>query len=188
MEEAARHLSGGDTRLIDVGVAEGAWGVRRFLNVLDVGVIAATVRTAERGTRRLGRYRYKAAFWVTLPTFRTSRIALQLDRRTFTGKANTVVVANGQFFGFNMHVAPRASPADGLLDVQVFTGPKVSALVLLPKVTRGSHLAHPLVTRFRSEGLTLHTHRPWPIEVDGDYLGETPLRVRLEPQALHIKV
>ena len=72
--------------------------------------------------------------------------------------------------------------------MQVFTGPKTSALVLLPKVSRGRHLAHPLVTRFRSGTVAVATERPWPIEVDGDYLGETPVRVRLEPQALRIKV
>ncbi|MBN2114347.1 MAG: diacylglycerol kinase family lipid kinase [Acidimicrobiia bacterium] len=188
LEAAARHLTGEATFTVDVGVAEGAWGVRRFLNVLDIGVIAATVRTAERATRHLGRFRYKAAFWATLPLFRTTRLTLEMDRRTFEGKANTVVLANGQYFGFNMNVAPRASPADGLLDVQVYTGPKTSALVLLPKVSRGRHLAHPLVTRFRSGRVAVATARPWPIEVDGDYLGETPVRVHLEPKALQVKV
>jgi YegS/Rv2252/BmrU family lipid kinase len=188
LEEAARHLTGEATVPVDVGVAEGAWGSRRFLNVLDIGVIAATVRTADRATRRLGRFRYKAAFWVTLPVFRTTRLTLRMERRTFEGRANTVVLANGQYFGFNMNVAPRASPSDGLFDVQVFTGPKTSALVLLPKVTRGRHLAHPLVTRFRSGSVDVATARPWPIEVDGDYLGETPVRVRIEPRALRLKV
>lgn len=188
LEEAADHLMGESALPIDVGVAEGAWGVRRFLNVLDVGVVAATVRTAEGPTRRLGRFRYKAAFWATLPLFHTTRLTVEMERRTFSGRANTVVIANGQYFGFNMNVAPRASPSDGLLDVQVFTGPKTSALGLLPKVTRGRHLAHPLVHRFRSGEATIVTERPWPIEVDGDYLGETPVTVRLDPGALLLKV
>jgi diacylglycerol kinase (ATP) len=188
LEDAADHLIGEECLPLDVGVAEGAWGVRRFLNVLDIGVIAATVRTAEGPTRRLGRLRYKAAFWITLPLFRSTRLTVEMDRRTFAGRANTVVFANGQYFGFNMNVAPRASPSDGLLDVQVFTGPKTSALGLLPKVSRGQHLAHPLVHRFRTGAATVVTERPWPIEVDGDYLGETPVTVRIEPRALLLKV
>jgi diacylglycerol kinase (ATP) len=188
LEDAAEHLAGDRSLLIDVGVAEGAWGVRRFLNVLDIGVIAATVRTAEGPTRRLGRFRYKAAFWLTLVHFRTTRLTVQMERRTFAGRANTVVFANGQYFGFNMNVAPRASPSDGLLDVQVFVGPKTSALSLLPKVSRGRHLAHPLVHRFRAAAATVVTERPWPIEVDGDYLGETPVTVRVEPRVLRLKV
>lgn len=188
LEEAADHLVGDESLLIDVGVAEGAWGIRRFLNVLDIGVIAATVRTAEGPTRRLGRFRYKAAFWLTLIPFRTTRLTVQMERRTFAGRANTVVFANGQYFGFDMNVAPRASPSDGLLDVQVFVGPKTSALSLLPKVSRGRHLAHPLVHRFRAGTATVVTERPWPIEVDGDYLGETPITVRIQPRALRLKV
>lgn len=188
LEEAAEHLAGDASVLIDVGVAEGSWGTRRFLNVLDIGVIAATVRTADGPTRRLGRFRYKAAFWLTLIPFRTTRLTVQMERRTFAGRANTVVFANGQYFGFNMNVAPRASPSDGLLDIQVFVGPKTSALSLLPKVSRGRHLAHPLVHRFRAATATVVTERAWPIEVDGDYLGETPITVRLEPRSLRLKV
>ena len=188
LEEAAAHLAGDGSVLIDVGVAEGAWGTRRFVNVLDIGVIAATVRTADGPTRHLGRFRYKAAFWLTLIPFRTTRLTVQMERRTFAGRANTVVFANGQYFGFNMNVAPRASPSDGLLDVQVFVGPKTSALSLLPKVSRGRHLAHPMVHRFRTEAATVVTERPWPIEVDGDYLGETPVSVRVEPRSLRLKV
>lgn len=188
LEEAADHLRGDDSLLVDVGVAEGSWGTRRFLNVLDIGVVAATVRTADGPTRRLGRLRYKAAFWLTLVPFRTTRLTVEMERRTFAGRANTVVFANGQYFGFNMNVAPRASPSDGLLDVQVFVGPKTSALSLLPKVSRGRHLAHPLVHRFRAGTATVITERSWPIEVDGDYLGETPITVRVEPRALRLKV
>jgi len=188
LEEAAAHLAGDGSVLIDVGVAEGAWGTRRFVNVLDIGVIAATVRTADGPTRHLGRFRYKAAFWLTLIPFRTTRLTVQMERRTFAGRANTVVFANGQYFGFDMNVAPRASPSDGLLDVQVFVGPKTSALSLLPKVSRGRHLAHPMVHRFRTEAATVVTERPWPIEVDGDYLGETPVSVRVEPLSLRLKV
>jgi diacylglycerol kinase (ATP) len=188
LEEAAGLLLGESTVALDVGVAEGAWGVRRFVNVLDVGVIAATVRTAERATRRLGRLRYKAAFWITLPLFRTTRLMLTGDRQSFQGRANTLVLANGRYFGFNMNVAPDACPNDGLLEVQVFTGPKTSALRLLPKVTRGQHLSHRLVTRFQSSSIAVETERPWPIEVDGDYLGETPLRVRIESGTLLLKI
>ena len=188
LEEAVAHLAGDGSVLIDVGVAEGAWGTRRFVNVLDIGVIAATVRTADGPTRHLGRFRYKAAFWLTLIPFRTTRLTVQMERRTFAGRANTVVFANGQYFGFDMNVAPRASPSDGLLDVQVFVGPKTSALSLLPKVSRGRHLAHPMVHRFRTEAATVVTERPWPIEVDGDYLGETPVSVRVEPLSLRLKV
>ena len=44
------------------------------------------------------------------------------------------------------------------------------------------------MTRFSAADIEITTHRPWPIEVDGDYLGETPVRVRVLPGALRIKI
>jgi diacylglycerol kinase family enzyme len=55
-------------------------------------------------------------------------------------------------------------------------------------VRRGLHLSHPSVKRFRSGSLLVDADRPWPIEIDGDYLGETPVRVRVLPGALRIKI
>jgi diacylglycerol kinase (ATP) len=188
LEEAAAHLEGDATYSIDVGVAEGEWGTRRFLNVLDVGVIAGTVRAAERITRRLGKLRYKAAFWLTLPFFRAARLDLTMDRQSFQGKALAVAVANGQYFGFGMNIAPKAALGDGFLEVQAFSCWKWAALSLFPRVKRGSHLSHRAVRRYRSTSVTIETDRPWPIEVDGDYLGETPVTVRIEPGVLRFKI
>ena len=41
--------------------------------------------------------------------------------RRFAGEALGMTVANAQFIGVGFNIAPRASLADGLLDVQVFT-------------------------------------------------------------------
>lgn len=188
LEEAAAHLEGDATYSIDVGVAEGEWGTRRFLNVLDVGVIAGTVRAAERVTRRLGKFRYKAAFWLTLPGFRAAKLDLTTDRESFQGKALAVAVANGQYFGFGMNIAPKAALGDGIFDVQAFSCWKWAALSLFPRVKRGSHLSHRAVRRYRSTSVTIKTDRAWPIEVDGDYLGETPVTVSIEPGALRLKI
>ena len=54
LEEAVIHLTGRETYPVDVGVLEGAWGTRYFLNAADVGVLGATVQTAERLSRRWG--------------------------------------------------------------------------------------------------------------------------------------
>ena len=160
----------------------------RFVNVLDIGVIAATVHAAERVTRRLGRFRYKAAFWLTLPVFRAAKLDLTTDRQSFQGKALAVAVANGQYFGFGMNIAPKAALGDGFLDVQAYSCWKWAALRLFPKVKKGTHLSQKAVKRFRSTSVRIETDRPWPIEVDGDYLGETPVTVHIEPGALRFKI
>lgn len=188
LEEAVRHLEGKETYPVDVGVARGAWGERRFLNALDTGVIGATVKTAERATRRLGRLRYQAAFILRAPFFRSARLTLDLDDRTIEVQATTVVVANGQFFGFGINVAPRASLLDGLFEVMILEAGPLRTLTLLPVVKRGEHLRHPAVHRYSTSSVRLETARPWPIEIDGDYLGETPVEIGILPGALRLKI
>jgi len=188
LEEAVPHLLGDETYPIDVIVTEGEWGVRRAINAVDAGVLGATVKRADGALRRLGRLRYQAAFWLTLPAFPPGSVRLTMGERTWEGKAITVVLANGQFFGGGVNIAPRATLVDGLLDVQVFACSRARALLLHPKAIRGMHLRDPAVRRFQAETVVLDADRPFPIEIDGDYVGETPLRVRVEPGAIRFKI
>jgi len=188
LEEAAVHLTGDTTYPIDVAAVTGSWGTRRAINAIDAGVLGATVKRAEGLTRRLGRLRYQAAFWLTIPGFRPGDVRLTMDQRVWEGRAVTVVLANGQFFGGAVNIAPRATLVDGLLDVQVFACSRLRAIMLHPKAIRGLHLRDPAVHRFQSTAVVLETERPYPVEIDGDYLGETPVRVAVEPAALRFKI
>ncbi|MBU1865237.1 MAG: diacylglycerol kinase family lipid kinase [Actinobacteria bacterium] len=188
LEEAVRHLTGSETYLVDVGIIEGSWGIRHFLNAANIGVLGATVKRAEQMSRRWGSLRYKLAFWLELPGFPRGPISLETERRTFEGDAITVVLANGQYFGAGVNIAPRATLIDGLLDVQVFTVSKSRIPLLYRKATRGLHLSDPGVERYRAERISIATDVPWPVEIDGDYLGETPIEVSLLPGALRFKI
>ena len=188
MERAARHLRGEQSYLADVGVLEGDWGVRHFLNVAQAGIGAATVKTAGRLPRRLGARRYPLGFWLTLPGFRRTEIELRAGGRAYRGPANNVVLANAQFFGGGMNIAPRANLVDGKLDIQVFTGPKREAVTLIPRIRRGLHLTHPSVRRISAGEFTLRSDRPWPVEADGEPVGETPLSGKVLGGAIRLKI
>ncbi|MFQ5948146.1 MAG: diacylglycerol/lipid kinase family protein, partial [Acidimicrobiia bacterium] len=188
LEEAADRLLGDKEYRVDVGVLEGSWGHRHFVNVADAGITAATARLAERLPGTVGRARRRIAFWLILPGFRPAELQLRVGHRQYQGRATAVVVANAQFFADGMNVAPKATLVDGVLDIQVFTGAKPQALTLLPKVRHGLHLRHPAVNRFRGDEFSLESDRPWPVEADGSYLGDTPFRGRVLPAALNVKI
>ena len=122
LEDAADHLLTDDLYRSDVGELSGEFGVLHFLNVADVGVAAASVGVAERLPRFVGNLRYGVGFWLALAGFPAAEIRLVAGRRSYEGPAINVVVANGQFFGGGMNVAPRAAVTDGLFDIQVFKG------------------------------------------------------------------
>ncbi|MDH5372782.1 MAG: hypothetical protein OEX97_07545, partial [Acidimicrobiia bacterium] len=81
-----------------------------------------------------------------------------------------------------------ASLRDGKLDVQAFAVRRRSAVPLFQKIKVGMHGTHPGVHRMTASDLSVETEIPWPVEVDGEPLGMTPLRVRMIPHAIEFKI
>jgi YegS/Rv2252/BmrU family lipid kinase len=188
MEEAAAHLATDTVYPIDVGVVEGEWGSRYFVNVGDVGIIAGAARRAQRMSPWWGKARYLIAFLAALPSFRVNEITVTAGGRTFTGEGVAAVFANAQYFGGGFNIAPKAAMMDGDLDVQVFAVRKRAAARLVPKVMRGLHLTDRGVRRFVAPSAHIETRDPWPVEVDGEYLGNTPVTVRVARGLIALKI
>jgi YegS/Rv2252/BmrU family lipid kinase len=188
-DEAADRLLTDMTYRIDVGVLSGSWGRRHFLNAANVGLTAATARTASRLPRWVGGLRYHIAFWVALPRSPVTPVTVDMGDRRFEGPALAVLVANGQFAGGGMNLAPRASLTDGELDVQIFAvRRKRKAFVLMPRAVRGVHLGHPGVKRYSAGTIEIGTSADWLVECDGEMVGNTPVSVRVLSGAIDFKV
>ncbi len=187
--EAARHLATDDWYPTDVLCMEGSFGTVYSLNAIEAGVGAAAVTTAARMPRWVGEKRYAVAFWLTLPWFGWGMADVLVDgRKRIEGKALEIVVANGQFFGGGMNIAPRASASDGLADVQVFSGPRRKAFSVMPRVVRGMHLRHKNVRRTTGKSVEIRVPDDWPIEADGELLGRGSISVTVLPAAIEFKI
>jgi YegS/Rv2252/BmrU family lipid kinase len=189
---AVRHLEGDRLYRIDVIRAEyrdGDATLRRYVpNIAEVGLGAEVVRRAERLPRRLGRSRYFWSFWLSVGRYRPGPITVRVDRKSFQGVANNVVVANCQFYGGGMKISPRSYPGDGLIDVQISTGPKAEAFTLIPKIYRGEHVPHPHIKELRGREVRVEAERPLPVEGDGEVLGTTPATFTVLPEVLALKI
>ena len=150
--------------------------------------LVAVVMRAERLPRGMGKSRYFFGFWLSIGKYRPTEVTVRADRKEFSGRANNVVVANCQFFGGGMKISPRSYPGDGLLDVQITTGPKSEAFTLLPKVYRGEHVPHPHIKEMRGKVIQVDGERPLPIEGDGEVLGTTPATFTVLPHVLRLKI
>lgn len=189
---AIKHLEGDRVYPIDVVRADlqtDEGSVTRYIpNIAECGLGAAVVQRAERLPRRLGRSRYFWGFWLSLRSYKPCRVEVRVDRKEFTGRANNVVVANGQFYGGGMKISPRSYPGDGLLDIQISTGPKSEAFTLIPKIYRGEHLPHPHIKELRGRVVRVDAERPLPVEGDGEVLGTTPATFTVLPEVLTLKI
>ncbi|MGH2786675.1 MAG: diacylglycerol/lipid kinase family protein [Actinomycetota bacterium] len=189
---AVSHLDGDEAFPIDIGKityqGDGATTVRYFANIAEVGLGAATVARAQRLPRWLGPMVYFFAFWLTIRGHRAAGVVVDLVDRRYEGPMNNLVVANGQFFGGGMHIAPKSTPTDGLLDIQIEHARKREAIAILPKVYRGQHVPHPDIEEAKRVKVSITADRALPIEADGEVLGTTPATFEALRDAIHLKV
>ena len=189
---AVAHLDGPESFPIDIGkvtfMRDGTETVRYFPNIAEVGLGAATVARAESLPRWLGPTIYFFAFWLTLRKHKRATVKVDLVDRVYEGPMNNLVVANGQFFGGGMKVAPKAAPTDGLLDVQIEHARKREAIALVPRIYKGEHVPHPDIEESKRARLSITADRPLPVEADGEVLGETPASFEVLRDAIRLKV
>lgn len=180
---AARIIGAGNTRRIDVGVANG----RRFLCIASCGFDSVVNQRANETRLLKGPLVYAYAAIRTLASWKPARFALTLDgeRAEFTGYS--VAAANSRAYGGGMYIAPDALLDDGMLDVVTTaqTG-KLRFLRGLPEVFRGTHVEKPEVTVRRVSVVRIEADRPFAVFADGDPIAELPAEISVLPQALTI--
>ncbi len=202
-------IAAGRERLVDVAracfVGHDGCGVRRHVvNVLSAGIGGLVDRyTAAMPAAVPGRLAYGGAALAAVVACRRRRLlcrATLADGRSVERRlwSHAVVVANGHTFGGGMRVAPDARVDDGLLDVVVLEPPtRLTLLHYFLSIYRGEHLTKPGVSTFRCtrvELLPWDEERPagaprrdlFPLDVDGDALGDIPLSVEVLPARLRV--
>ncbi|MDP9068145.1 MAG: diacylglycerol kinase family lipid kinase [Actinomycetota bacterium] len=189
---AVAHLDGGNSFPIDIGkivfTEDGRQVTRYFPNIAEAGLGAEVVARAARLPRWLGPTVYLFAFWLTMSKHKPAQVKVDLVDRTYEGSMNNLVVANGQFFGGGMKIAPKAAPTDGLLDVQIEHARKKDAIAMMPKVFKGAHLPHPDVVEAKRVKVSISADRPLLIEADGEVLGHTPATFEVLRDVISLKV
>ncbi|HYL70543.1 MAG TPA: diacylglycerol kinase family protein [Candidatus Dormibacteraeota bacterium] len=179
--EAVRLLASGQTRRIDAGRIDFDSGARRhFINIADCGLGGEVVARVNRSRFKGGGARGTAVFlWQSLAalwTFGAHPVTVRVDTERFDGAVQSVVVANGRYFGGGMHIAPDAALDDGLFDVVIVEARgRVRSLRGLPSLYRGRHLGEPGVSVLRGATVRIETPgAPLLFDVEGEQIGATP--------------
>lgn len=183
LEQAAAVVADGNTRLIDVGDANGV----PFYETASVGLNAAMFATAQ----HFEDGDYGSPFKVLAVAFRyqPARMEVELDDETLTTRALMVTVSNGAYMGVAMTVAPDARLDDGHFDVRVFRRfSKLELLRHLASIAFGRRRYSPNVSTHRSAKVRITSHHPLPIRADAHDLGSTPLECVSRHAALRMIV
>jgi diacylglycerol kinase (ATP) len=192
-EVVAAHLDGDQTVRMDLGRVHlvGTGGDQRvllFANVAEAGYGGLVTDLANRLPRRLGTARYALAIIGAVSRFKLVESVVTVDQGTTAEPMSNVIVANGQFFGGGLHVAPRALPYDGKFNVQVWQGKPLDVLRAGPELRKGTHLARADVREWQSSTVEIDAERPLLIEADGEVLGTTPATFDVLANVLRLKI
>ncbi len=192
-ETVARHLAGSAVTRIDLGRvrltgSDGQPAVRVFANIAEVGFGGAVATSARRLPARLGGRRYTLGIVTAWGRFRRVRMTVRHDGGVHEGDLCNVVVANGQFFGGGLKVAPRSLPDDGRFDVQAWGGSPTDVVRAARQLRDGSHLQRADVRAWPSATVAVEAERAVAVEADGELLGSSPAFFDVLPRILALKV
>jgi YegS/Rv2252/BmrU family lipid kinase len=196
--EVARVLANGKLRRIDVGLldfttAGGQPARRAFLNIASFGMSGLVDEYVNQSSKRLGG---KLSFLVATVragmSYANQRVRLSFDDEPASAvdlTINVVAVANGQYFGGGMHIAPRAELDDGQFDV-IAVGDLGMADLLRHgrRLYAGTHLGLDKVSHRRARVVRAEPlgSEPVRLDVDGETPGILPATFRILPRCLHL--
>lgn len=164
-------------------------GVEGFsVNIAGVGFDAAVAQRINSGFRYLkGTSAYLAAVLQCLASYRPVQLTISVDGEAFETGAMLCAVANAQFYGGGMKVAPLSKIDDGLIDLVIVSGvSKFEFLRQFPRVFKGTHLTHPAVKCLKGRQIRIETPTPSPVLADGEIVGMTPVEFEIVPKAIRV--
>jgi YegS/Rv2252/BmrU family lipid kinase len=196
LEEAAARLKGDATQPLDVGRIEfvdhqGASAIRYFVNIASAGVSGQVDAEVNRSSKVLGgKASFALASLKALMKYQDRRIRFSLDGGPMTEvSATCFAVANGQYFGGGMWIAPDARPDDGIFDLTLWTGYGLVDFVFKSKsIYNGKHVEMPNTQRFQARKVRLETDEEVLLDIDGEQPGRAPATFEMLPGALRLKV
>jgi diacylglycerol kinase family enzyme len=111
------------TRPLDIGLAEGPWGMTSFIESFGVGIVAQMIVTADKKEKEEGARNLKVGREMLRKTIKKAApldIEVMIDGRRIDGQWLGVEVLNIAYTGPGLALAPKADHSDGLLDVICF--------------------------------------------------------------------
>ena len=194
IEKAIDLIALGSTRSIDLGVLflknhKGRDHCRYFHNITSFGLGGEVAQRVNRTTKALGPF--VSFMWATLISvflFGTKSIRILVDG-SFEKEVSVwnVVVANGQYHGGGMWVAPNASVCDGLLHVTIIGDLTIPEVFFnLSKLYNGRIYDIGKVVTLTGKKVAATSDNRVLLEVDGEQPGMLPMLAKIVPGALNI--
>lgn len=163
-------------------------GCQRVISVGGTGFDVDVIINTEKFKKRFnGMLPYMLGIFQSLMHLKPVTFEITADGESFTERALLFNACNGTHFAGGMHVAPMASPYDGLLDVCILRTISIPQfLLLLPRYTRGTHTASRHVRYFKAKEIAVRCDSENIINLDGELDSSTPVTFKVLPGAIKL--
>jgi len=184
------------TIICDVGLCKfieysGKEAERYFLNISDVGIGGETTYRVNKRSKLLkGFLSFLIASVNTIILYRNKMYDINIDDKIILNeKLNSVVIANGRYFGGGMEVAPLAKMDDGLFDIIILGNlNKLELISNLPKIYKGTHLSHPKINRYLGKHIKVRSSDKALVELDGEQPGTIDAEYTIIPKGIKVLI
>lgn len=191
VEQLKELIDNNQTKRIDIGhlhfTGDSVYPDRYFDNIADLGMGAEVVSRVNGVHLRKNIFGGTLVFFFTaLRTFfqyRHKSLSVSWDGFNWEGKVLSVVIANGQYFGSGLGIAPDAKLDDGKFQVVIFG--KVSVVDYLKnygRIRRSEYVDHPEIFYLASDEVFVdNPNLDAIVESDGEVCGKGSLVISCKP-------
>ena len=187
--QAVQVITGGLVRRLDAGCVtfhspDGSTGLRHFINIASAGYSGEVAHRVNKGSKRLGSASFTLTALGSLLAWKNKAMTVVVDGQTHNLVAQQIAVANCQYYGGGMRMAPAASPTDGVFDiVMVGDAGKVESIRGLSDIRSGKHLDqhNPKISLMYGKRVSITSSEAVRVELDGEHPGFLPALFEIQP-------
>jgi len=187
--QAANKICSLNTKFIDVLELEMNHEMNFAINLVGWGLVKDVGLRAEK-LRWLGPIRYTIAAAIEIFSNKSQKTELIINGNIFLGEYTFIIGCNSIHVGNGMKMAPNAKLNDGLLDLVVVEGniSKIRLLSVMPQLFKGTHINEKEVEYLQVKSFSICPSYDDILNIDGEMVGSTPVKVNVKPRAIEIFV
>lgn len=196
LPNAVAHLGGENARPADVGLVEfrdheGRPRRSAFLNIASFGLSGVVDEKVNATSKALGgRLSFMVGLGRALASYRPQPVRVRVDGEpVYEGRIVVGAVANGQYFGGGMRMAPRARIDDGRFDVVLQLRSGLREAIAVRDLYTGRVAEWACVRYLHGQSVVAEPVDSARVllDIDGEPLGVLPATFRLIPGGIRLK-
>lgn len=160
---------------------------RRFINIADIGLGGYVSQKILKNNSKFisGKIKYAQAILKGIIQYSKPILKVEGDFK-YQGMVLTLAICNSNYFGYGLCIAPKADIQDKLLNITCIGNVSLwDYFKNIRNIKRGKIINHTEVNYITIKSINVfHVDVPCPVECDGEFIGYTPVTIKILPKQL----